>query len=354
MSLQGSLETIALPDVLSLLASSSKTGELQVTGRCDGQLWLSDGKLIASAVGAAHDHVEAVFQLLRLPRGDFLFQEGSSPPEPGEASAVNDVIRHAQERLAEWKVIEAAIPSLDVLARLRSELPGTEVTLPADQWRMVVAISAGRTVRETLAKLNLGEFDGCRRLKELVDAGLVSIDSTPARVASITPNEPPRPRRRLFAPVEDNGAMARPAAGVENGRSEHNGRSASAEAASAAVAQTTPARPRPNRPPPLALDQAVTAAAEAAAEVEMTPAPTADSNGARRPRRVSGTREVLAPRARPAPPEPIADDVAHIEAPPVEPVAEKRAAKAQPEVETPEDEPINRGLLLKFLSSVRS
>lgn len=344
MSLQGSLETIALPDVLSLLASNSKTGELRVTGRVDGQLWLQNGKLVASRVGVAPDHVEAVFQLLRLSGGDFLFTEGSSPAEPGEASLVMEVVRQAEEWLTEWKVIEAVIPSVDMLARLRSELPGPEVTVPAEQWRMVAALLSGMPVRETLAKLELGEFEGCRRLKELVDAGLVTIEAPEVPTVSVSADEA-RPLSALSAVV------------VEHPEPEENHRPAGDDVGSAAVAmQTTSPRLRPHRLTAPALDAALAAAAKASTDAG--PTPGSETNGARRPRRVATTRDdVLSARARPGRLE-IAEPVAPHDTPAVEDTVATSPAEGSPQPhqtnESPGEEPINRGLLLKFLSSVRS
>ena len=64
MSLQGSLDTFALPDVLVLLASTKKSGELHVAGQpggrslghqpdTEGRLWFDAGGLVGSDVGQA-------------------------------------------------------------------------------------------------------------------------------------------------------------------------------------------------------------------------------------------------------------------------------------------------------------
>ena len=46
MSLEGTLETIALPDVLALLSVTTKTGELRVeSGEGGGSVWLDTGRV---------------------------------------------------------------------------------------------------------------------------------------------------------------------------------------------------------------------------------------------------------------------------------------------------------------------
>ena len=46
MSLEGTLETIALPDVLALLSVTAKTGELRVeSDEAAGSVWLDAGRV---------------------------------------------------------------------------------------------------------------------------------------------------------------------------------------------------------------------------------------------------------------------------------------------------------------------
>ncbi|MGH9123598.1 MAG: DUF4388 domain-containing protein, partial [Acidimicrobiales bacterium] len=193
MSLQGSFQTIALPDVMTLLASSSKTGELRVvSGHVEGRLWLHEGQLVQSGVGKAKGHVDAMFELLRLSDGNFVFRDGVEASEPDVATAVEPVVRLAQERLAEWQQIEAVVPSLEHRVRLVPELPASEVTLSAEDWKLVIAVALAGTVRGVVEELEVDYFDGCRGVKRLVDANLVLVESPRVRTTS----ESARPGRR--------------------------------------------------------------------------------------------------------------------------------------------------------------
>ena len=70
MSLKGSLETFALPEVLNLLADTSKSGELRVRGsHAEGRIWFEEGSLSGFDVLDSAEASEAIFQLLRNEAG---------------------------------------------------------------------------------------------------------------------------------------------------------------------------------------------------------------------------------------------------------------------------------------------
>lgn len=179
MSLKGSLQTAALPEVLKFLAETGKSGELHVRGsHIEGRLWFSSGALSGHEVVRSADAVEALFQLLRNDEGDFGFSNSDGHPEGDHSTDRTDVaeaLEHAQARLAEWSDIVAVVPSLDHRLTLATEAPADSIVVDSDQWAMVVAIGEGRTVAQTIDARHLGEFDGCRSVKVLVETGLVRI-----------------------------------------------------------------------------------------------------------------------------------------------------------------------------------
>ena len=91
MSLKGSLDTIALPEVLDLLADTGKSGELRVSGGrvYGGRVWFDAGLLSGFDVGSSPDPADARFQLLRVDTGEFSFYmdasmgEGARTPDGG-------------------------------------------------------------------------------------------------------------------------------------------------------------------------------------------------------------------------------------------------------------------------------
>jgi hypothetical protein len=192
VSLQGSLDTFALPDVLLLLASTQKSGELHVAGSrtvalarhpdTEGRLWFDTGGMVGHDVGRAVEPADAVFELLRLNQGTFSFLSGT-PSGGGPRVEVDGILVEAQARLAEWREIEAVVPSLDAWLQLAPEPPLAHVSMRAEQWRLVVAIASGCPVGAVLGHLGLDELPGCRAVKELVEAGLVLLSAQPAPAA---------------------------------------------------------------------------------------------------------------------------------------------------------------------------
>ncbi len=180
MALSGTLDTFALPDVMRLLASTSKTGRLRVTGqRGSGSVWLEDGavamaELVADPIPGS-SRADVMFALLRLDTGSFTFEddvtvETDGPPEPMETT-----LSTAESMLAEWREIESVVPSMDVWVALRSELDGPDVMVDADRWRGIAAIGAGCTIVAMAQKLSLHEVDVCRLVKELIELGLAEL-----------------------------------------------------------------------------------------------------------------------------------------------------------------------------------
>ena len=183
VALQGTLETFALPDVLRLLASTKKSGELRLSGaQGSGSVWIVDGEIVgieASAAPLAEDDTELLFELLRFDDGDFVFEADEVAPDPGSPAQVEETLAAAEELLVEWKTIEAVVPSLDGWVSLAPELLSDDFTIDASRWGQIVAIAGGITVRGLCDKLGQSELSVSRTVKELVELGLVSLGEAP-------------------------------------------------------------------------------------------------------------------------------------------------------------------------------
>jgi hypothetical protein len=118
-----------------------------------------------------------LFGLLRLDEGHFKFYTGTSPVHAVEPQDVAPVLDEAESRLVQWAGIAAAVPSLYSRLSLQASAEGP-VTLSADQWQLVATIGGGQSVADVLKTGDLGEFEGCKAVKELVDLHLVHVDSS--------------------------------------------------------------------------------------------------------------------------------------------------------------------------------
>jgi hypothetical protein len=179
MSLQGTLDTFALPDVLRLLSSTGKTGLLSVDGsRGSGRVWMDGGQVVGAEVSAAGRNAGptvVLFELLRFPDGSFSFQSDVRVDDAGSPVEVEPLLTEAEELLGEWQEIEAVVPSLDAWVDLAPELPRPTVAVTAEQWKLVVAVGGGATVRTLGDAFEQGELAVSRSVKGLVEAGLATV-----------------------------------------------------------------------------------------------------------------------------------------------------------------------------------
>jgi hypothetical protein len=318
VSLQGSLDAFALPDVLALLASTKKSGELYVRGaRSEGRIWMDQGLVVGGEAPRARTLPEVFFELLRQEDGTFVFDAGAGVPD-GEAVAVEPVLRDAQHRLSEWRSIEAVVPSLSVRVRMVAHAPAPEVSVTAEQWEVLAVVAGGAPVDAVAQALTLGEFGACQVVKRLVDAGLVEVEDVSSHFAATAATsagevehlvEIPARRRRVADPAPEAEEPETPVRTLADARAAREAQQrdedllGSQEEIDAAMASLSPEKAR-------ALARELSElGTEAADAVEAA--------------------------ARAATPE-------------------ERAAALKGVLTDENGEPINRGLLLKFLSSVRS
>ncbi len=213
--LQGSLENFALDEVLGLLAGTSKTGYLEVAGnRGSGKLAFLDGRLVdgtASYMANGTDLEDVMFELLRYDDGTFSFVSGEVSPSDAVEN-VATVLASAERRLQDWRSIEASVPSLKHQVIPVSELPEDEVTITKEEWSALMVIASGCQVSLVCDKLDLGEVEGSRQIKELAERELVSISEP---IGGYTPPAATRPQFEATPPPPPtDAALAIPDADV--------------------------------------------------------------------------------------------------------------------------------------------
>jgi Domain of unknown function (DUF4388) len=363
VALQGTLDTFALPDVLRLLAATKKTGRLRITGgRGTGSVWVESGAVSAlEATHAPHanEAVDALFELLRFEDGAFTFDAEALHDDAGTPTDVELLLHQSEALLSEWREIESVVPSMDAWVTLRRTLPQPEVSLDQERWTTVVAVGAGATVRRVADELCLSELPVSRAIKDLVEQGLFDIE--------------------LAAPA----SAAAPTAAPIVGRPLLNGDSAPAPKAAPKVSRAAvepvvedeepepPARPAPRARKPKA-EPAEPGEPERFVPLELpghsAQMPSYDPVDDDEEDDLAAAFPGLANRASAAHAADLADDEADDIARQLATLSPRaaNAVRAAAEATTEEerdaalaevdddDEPLNRGLLLKFLSSVKS
>jgi len=209
VSLQGTLDTLSLPELCELLAGTKKTGALHLRAETgSGVLWFADGKVCAGEAGgqtgpppsgAGGDVLDRLhdvcFELFRYTEGSFEFEADRRPSWPAERAVdVAGLLAETDRRMAEWREIIAVIPSIEARPRLVPEPPaGGPITLDAAQWRVVTGIDGRRRVSALIRVLDGGEFTVCKVLRSLVQAGLVEIEAADPAAADADRQAPGRP-----------------------------------------------------------------------------------------------------------------------------------------------------------------
>ncbi len=259
MKLEGSLDAFSLPDVFQLLSLTKKSGGLHLTnGQVSGVVYFAGGAVTGASsdasrqalarrlvgLGAADDAalrraveraaadgagvtralveagavdpsvvqrlalqqvVDAVFDLLRWPNGDFSFAMGEeNPDEVGLSVPADQVVGEAAARRESWESLSRLIPSPDVVLTMPVVVPeGT--TVAQDEWALLSLVDGVRPVGELVDVSGAGQFAVVSTLGALLQRGLLAIrdEESPDHIALV------RRRQQLLAPLE-GGAEAPP------------------------------------------------------------------------------------------------------------------------------------------------
>lgn len=201
--LQGTLDVFSLDEVLGLLSGANKSGVLNITGdRGVGSVSIADGHLVAGSASSAPEAIElsdVVFELLRYEEGSFSFDGGATAD--GDPHELAGIMAEAHSRFSEWQAIEAVVPTLDHHVLLAETLTTTQVTLSESEWAAIVATGEGATVGVIARRLGLGEFEGSKRVKSLIERSLATISQGAHTAAAPSAVE---------ALIDETGASAAP------------------------------------------------------------------------------------------------------------------------------------------------
>jgi uncharacterized protein DUF4388 len=209
--LQGTLETLALPELLGLLAQSRKTGALWLdAANSSAVIYIAEGRCCAAESSEAGDPltdgaallarvIDVCFAVERADDGTFRF----GPEEPlwtcPDTVDLEGAIDELGRLVEEWREIQAVIPSLDCRIRLADELGVEALTVDRERWQLIVSLDGRRSVRDLVRKTSRPVLDVCHAILEMVDAGAVNVGPPPA--APLTARSNGR-KRVLEAAVE--------------------------------------------------------------------------------------------------------------------------------------------------------
>lgn len=229
--LEGDLGDFSLPDILQLLAFTSKTGRLTLRdGTSRGRIDVRGGKVVDVSADASrlpvarrllgvglvdgdglraalegrdelptdHDlvetllaeagkgvdtdalrdvlrdqHLEAAAELLRWHQGDFAFDASVVVSEGGPTTDVAGLIEEVEQRAAAASELEDRLGAGD--QRVALGRPEGDVTVPADCWGLFALVDGRRTIDDVVRLSGRGSFEARRALVTLLDLGVVSV-----------------------------------------------------------------------------------------------------------------------------------------------------------------------------------
>ncbi len=190
--LQGTLETLALPELLGLLAQSRKTGALWldaanssavlyiVEGRCCAAESSEAGEELSDAAALLARVIDVCFAVERADDGRFRFGPEEPPWTCEETIDLEVAIDELSRLVDEWREIQAVIPSLDCRIRLADDLGVEELTVDRERWQLIISLDGRRSVRDLVRKTNRPVLDVCHAILSMVDAGAVNVGPPPA------------------------------------------------------------------------------------------------------------------------------------------------------------------------------
>jgi len=182
-ALQGSLESVRLPALLTLLAQQRKTGYLRVLqGHLSGDLYFASGEITSAVAGMERglDALDAI--LLVMARGDFAFVEdpaSATPPAPNVHLQGAALQEHIRETAGRAEALRAAVPSLTAVPRPVSRRPSPPhpTGLAPATADLLAAVDGRRTVQELATGRGLAQtLTGLATLRR---AGLIVFDDLP-------------------------------------------------------------------------------------------------------------------------------------------------------------------------------
>lgn len=282
--LEGDLTDFTLPDVLRLLALTSKSGRLRLDdGHRQGRVDVVEGMVRAASADAQRlplarrilgsglvtaepllavladrdalptdldlaralvteadvdaatladllreQTADAVFDLLRWDEGGFRFaaivDETRGPSVLDLAVSVDELLDETARRLDAWPTLEERTGALDAVVTIRR--PGrerAEVALPPEGWTLLALIDGRRTLNDLVMLSGHGEYRTRRTLGALIDEGVVAVGDSGGEA----------PVERL---LRDHAALAEREAALAEATSEDHAPAAAVEAPAPAPA----------------------------------------------------------------------------------------------------------------------
>jgi hypothetical protein len=171
--LQGSLRHFPASELLAFLCSRGQSGTLEVQdGERRARILFQDDKILyAQSTGG--DTLESVLDVFKWMDGVFAVADGAYVPE-NVAPAVIDltvIVEEARRRAA----AESSFPDGTFFRVVDDPALQQQVSLTAEQFKLLFRVSSGRSFRDLLADLGVPAVALASQLRNLEGMGLITI-----------------------------------------------------------------------------------------------------------------------------------------------------------------------------------
>ncbi len=193
MSLQGTLRTLGITEVLEFLADRSATGRLDITADSgSATYWMLRGEVAEvdyefereSGVDAAESTYYALSEL----DGTFFFDEGEAPEHGTPTESVADVLGRTADTAEGWSLVEEQIPTPQHQL-IRSDALDGSVTIEPEWWRALDAIGSGCSSRTLADSLGMRALAASTMAADMARVGLIVVDEPVADDAPLSVSE---------------------------------------------------------------------------------------------------------------------------------------------------------------------
>jgi len=171
--LRGDLEQFAIQDLLQVFAANRRTGKLTVTGRAAmGEVWVHEGRIVdATYAGVVGE--KALYRVLQLAEGRFVFAPGLRPDRERIGAATDHLLMEAARQQDEGRRLRGQLPpSTSLIGRARAPDPGNDLGE-----RVLSCLDEPRTIDELLDVVPAGDLDILGAIRDLLASGaLIAFD----------------------------------------------------------------------------------------------------------------------------------------------------------------------------------
>lgn len=198
MSLQGTLRTLGITEVLEFLADRNATGRLSIEADSGAATYMmSDGEVLSAQYAFDHeagaDAAEATYYALAELDGTFLFTEEDVEVEDDSTESIPDLLGRTADAAEAWSTVEDVIPTRDHELTRRTTFTDS-VTVEPEWWTAIDAIGSGSSSRVLTDALGMRALAASLMAADMTRAGILVVGEPASSIAKVveidTPVEP--------------------------------------------------------------------------------------------------------------------------------------------------------------------